>query len=99
MRNTQCLDVAFTAQISIEKGLDLHSRGAIATADIRRYYDSINMVRFASFLIRKGCPLPLAIACLRVQMLPQVCLAVLGLNLHLACGHLVQSQGLDLLVL
>lgn len=55
-RRTQCLDAAFTAQLVIEKGLDVHSSGAIAVADICKYYDSISIHKFACFAIKPEEP-------------------------------------------
>ena len=71
-RHTQCLDVAHTAHLVIEKGLDDHSAGAITTFDIRRFYDSINPVRVARFLISRGMDPGTVAACVRVQSLPIV---------------------------
>ena len=65
-------------QLTTEKGLDTHSAGAVATCDIRRYYDSLDPLLVTRFLVSKGCPWQTAICCLKLQMLPKVILNLLG---------------------
>ena len=55
MPQTQTLDIMHGLQSVIEKGLDSHSRSAIAQMDIRRYYDSIPLLRIYRYLVAKGC--------------------------------------------
>ena len=65
---TQCLDISHSVQLVVKKALDIKSRGAVATADIRRYYDSLNMLRVARFLVSRGCDAATVAACIRCQI-------------------------------
>ena len=92
---TQCLDIALCAQLVVEKGLDMKSKAAIATSDIRRFYDSIDLIKIASFLLRNGFDPGTVAACVRCQMLPCVSLLCLGLTTtvdHRASGALTGSR-------
>ena len=41
---TQCMDISWTIQMSTERTLDSKSAGAVAAADVARYYDSIPLL-------------------------------------------------------
>ena len=73
---SQCLDVAYAAQLVIEKALDSKSAGAVATADIRAYYDSLDCFLIAKFLIEAGLDRVLVAAALALQLGPAVCVCV-----------------------
>jgi len=75
---TQCLDIAFGAQLLLEKALDDHSRGAIVSSDIRRFYDSICVLKVVRYLLSQGCPQNLCAAVLRSQMKPCIDMHLLG---------------------
>ena len=53
--HTQTLDIMHGLQSVIEKGLDAHGCSAIAQMDIRRYYDSIPIVRVYRYFVAKKC--------------------------------------------
>ena len=69
---TQCLDISIAAQLVIK------SEAAIAQADLEKYYDNLKPIAIARYLISKGCDVSLAVGCVKVQLLPNVDLAVLG---------------------
>ena len=69
---TQCLDVAHVTQLVIEKGMDDQSNAAVATSDIRRLYDSINLMLVARYLLKHGCPAGLVRSVLLCQLLPKL---------------------------
>ena len=73
---TQCLDVACTMHIALEKMLESQSHGAIVTVDIQRYYDNVNITKCYAWLIRHGACPARAACMLRIQMLPKVFLHV-----------------------
>jgi len=75
---TQCLDIAHVAHLVIEKGMEQHSRGAIASSDIRRFYDNVPVLSIAHFLISEGCCHALVCAILLIQLFPTVFLYLLG---------------------
>jgi len=73
--HTQTLDIMHGLQGVIEKGLDLHGRAAVAQMDIKRYYDSIPVLRIHRYLVSRGC-CPSAAACfLRLHCCPSVSLS------------------------
>ena len=72
---TQCLDVAHGLQFIIEKGLDDYGRGALAQADIEKYYDSLPVLSIVRWLCRQGLQENVAACILRHQMCPKVVLA------------------------
>ena len=74
---TQLMDIVSGLSLFVEKALDLFFRGAIAQEDVQQHYDTMSCIRIYRWLIRNGCPVPLAVACLRHQLLPP-----LTLNLH-----------------
>ena len=65
---TQPLDISHGLSTIIEKSLDLESNGAVGQSDIRQYYDSINLLRVFSFLVKRGLDYAIAAACLRHQL-------------------------------
>ena len=82
--STQVLDITHGLSCVIEKGLDSHSKCAIGQADIRAYYDSINLLRVFNYLVEHGVPSSLAGACLSHQLLPWVYIDI-G-QLHIPIG-------------
>jgi len=78
--HTQCMDIACVSQFVVEKGLESHSQGSVATCDIRRYYDSIPLLCIARHLLQKGCHPALVVASVRTQLLPSISLALLGVT-------------------
>ena len=67
--DTQPLDISHGLSAVIEKSLDLESNGAVGQSDIRQYYDSLNLLRVFSFLVKYGLDHDIAAACLRHQLL------------------------------
>ena len=71
---TQTLDIMHGLQSVIEKGLDAHGQSAIAQMDIRRYYDSIHVLRVFRYLVDRHCDEASAICLLRFHCCPCVLL-------------------------
>ena len=71
---TQTLDIMHGLQSVIEKGLDAHGQSAIAQMDIRRYYDSIHVLRVFRYLVDRHCDVASAICLLRFHCCPCVLL-------------------------
>ena len=65
--HTQTLDIMHGLQGVIEKGLDSHGHAAIAQMDIRRYYDSIPILRIYRYLVGKECNRAQAACMLRLH--------------------------------
>jgi hypothetical protein len=65
--HTQTLDIMHGLQGVIEKGLDSHGQAAIAQMDIRRYYDSIPIVRIYRYLVGMDCSRARAACLLRLH--------------------------------
>ena len=53
--HSQTLDIMHGLQGVIEKCLDLHRLAAVAQMDIKRYSDSIPLVRVSRYLVCHGC--------------------------------------------
>ena len=71
-QHTQCLGIAHAVHLVIEKGLDMHSAGAVVTSDVKRFYDSISVVRVARLMKQRGCNHALIAAMIRCQMFPTI---------------------------
>ena len=67
----------------MERALDRHSQGAIATIDVARFYDSVLLLRSAVWLHARGLPKQWCAALLRFQMLPVIELSVASLQLDI----------------
>ena len=66
-RYVQTLDLAHSGALVLEKGLDRHSQGAIAQADIHKYYDMVRITLLVGWLEDRGCSLGFIGAILRFQ--------------------------------
>lgn len=69
---TQVLDITHSLGMTIERGLDNFSRAAIATMDIRHYFDSLDIPKIMGLLLHNAEFLKrttFAQACLRIQNL------------------------------
>ena len=75
---TQQMDIISGLTLLVEKSMDMESRGAIAQADIKQHYDTMNCVRIFGWLVAKGLPTDLAAACLRHQLVPLVIISISG---------------------
>ena len=67
---TQTTDISAAVSLSLEKGHEnaINKTGCTAAqADIEKYYDSIPCRTVAMYLIRCGCPVPLAVSVVFVQ--------------------------------
>jgi len=73
-KGTQCLEVAACAQIALERFADDYGRGCIGQADVRRYYDSVDLLRVGRCLTARGVPRNIVKAALNFQLLPRVCI-------------------------
>ena len=67
--------MAHGLQFIIEKGLDDFGRGAIAQADIEKYYDSLPVLSIIRWLCNNGLDHGTAASILRHQMCPKIILA------------------------
>ena len=72
--HTQCLDIAHGLQSVIEKGVDSFGNAAVAQYDIKKYYDSLPVLRIVLWLISRGAQRGHAVCLLRHQMCPVVLL-------------------------
>ena len=79
IRGRQILDVSFALSQHIEKALDDHSRGCIATADIAAFYDNLDPLKVCRWLRANGLPPSLCGALRRLHLLPRCCLSVSGI--------------------
>ena len=75
---TQLMDIVSGLSLFVEKTLDLHSRGAIAQEDVQQHYDTMSCIRIYRWLLRNGCAVALAAACVRHQLLPSLTLNLRG---------------------
>ena len=71
---TQAKDVAQGAPLAMEKGLDGHSDASVCQCDVRRYFDSLPLLRICIFLENEGVPVSLLAAILRHQFLTRIIL-------------------------
>ena len=71
-QGTQCLEVASCAQIALERFADDHGKGCIGQADVRRYYDSVDLLLVGRCLIARGVHSTIVRAVLQFQLLPTV---------------------------
>ena len=78
VKYTQPLDIAHGLAQAIERGLDNRSHVGIAQADIRSYYDSLNVPALAWWLHEEGMAIAWASAIARLQLAP---------TLYLRVGH------------
>lgn len=69
---TAMQDVSHACIVGAERMMDNHSQGAMAQADIERYYASVSVVRVMDYAQKMGGERPLWAAVLRLQMLPEV---------------------------
>ena len=72
---TQTLEIAHTAHMVLEKGLDSESAGCVAQADIRNFYDSLPVWRIIERLRQEGFDDADLSALVRLQMFVQVTLS------------------------
>ena len=82
-KGSQPLDVAAACQIRVEKLLESGSKGAIAQADIARFYDNVDLLAVLSDLEAHGLDRATAKAVAGCQFLQQVSLRVLGTECHI----------------
>lgn len=75
---TQCMDIAHTIQVAVEKMLDVKSVGAVLQADVARYYDSISVLLCCYKLLKIGVDKGLVAGLCRLQLMPVVILHVLS---------------------
>lgn len=69
VKRTQCLDIAHSLQLCVEKGLDSMSRVCVAQEDIKQYFDCLPLDELASWLERNGFPVA-DVACILRHQLP-----------------------------
>ena len=77
---TQTLDIMHGLQGVIDKGLDSHGHAAIAQMDIKKYYDSISIIKAFQYLVSRGGRHASAACLLRLHY----CLTV---ELHFDSAH------------
>ena len=83
IRGTQPLDISRAANFILEKVMDKVGETALVQADIRRFYDSLPLIRIGYWLVRAGCPKALVAPALRHQLLPRVALQVGNINVSI----------------
>ena len=71
-RGTQTCDIGHGINLLMEKGLDCQSKSAVCQADIKRYYDSLPLLKIARWLLSKGVDRSLLAAALRHQFLSKL---------------------------
>ena len=72
---TQPLDISFAISQMVEKSMDDFSRGAWASMDVRAYYDNLDLLLVAKWVVSAEvprCGRDIAAAVLRWQLLPSV---------------------------
>lgn len=72
VRGSGAQQAVLGARLVVEKSLEGFSRGALLQADIKQYYDHLDPVACARWMLDKGCPRPLAAAAVRHQLCPEV---------------------------
>ena len=65
---TQVLDVTHVLQTAVEKAIDTKSQGAVAQADVEKYYDSLSILRLTRWLESEGYDVAVLCAILRHQV-------------------------------
>ena len=76
-KGTQVLDVALAAQLHLQRGGDNFGLAGLVQGDIATYYDSLDALKIAHWLVSRGLHVFWASCFLRLQMLP---------NVHLSAG-------------
>ena len=76
--HTQIQDIGSACWLMMEKGLDLHSAGAVAQLDIQTYFDALPIHLILRWLEVRGVPTALVAAAGRHQMLVKVLFHVSG---------------------
>ena len=71
-QGTQCLEIAASAHIALERFADDHGKGCMGQADVRRYYDSVDLLLVGRCLIARGVQSSIVRAFLIFQLLPSV---------------------------
>ena len=85
---TQVLDVTHVVQTTVEKAIDSESKGGIAQADIRQFYDTISILRISRWLEREGFPIEWLCAIIRHQLMTTVQVSTLAS----AQSHVVRNR-------
>ena len=73
---TQTLDISTAIHLVMEKAQDGGDAGAVAESDIKSFYDRISLLRSVRWLINRDCPNDLIGPILRLQLLPNITLAL-----------------------
>ena len=76
IRRRQILDCTFALTMHLEKCLDAHGKGAIAGADIKAFYDTLDPLLIFRWLVGRGDHRAVAASFLRLHCLPEVILSV-----------------------
>ena len=79
-KGTQVMDISHAAHLRLQKGADNFNQAGLAQGDISTYYDSIDGLKIANWLVASGScdALFWASAFLRLQLLPKVRLSAGG---------------------
>ena len=93
-KGTQVLDIAHAAHLHLQKGADNHNKAGLAQGDIATYYDNLNSLKIAQWVVQQRAADNLfwASAFLRLQLLPKVRLTAGG-----SCSILLDSRTLGTL--
>jgi len=76
VKGRQVLDITFPASLVLEKGMDAMSKGCVAQADIRKYYDHLRPLLLFIWMVRRGYTKELASTFLRLHLCPVVSIKV-----------------------
>ena len=75
---TQEMDLISGISLFVEKTIHLNSEGAIAQADIKQHYGTLDVILIARWMVDHGFPSVLAAACVRHQLLPPAQILIAG---------------------
>ena len=78
VKGRQVLDITFPASLVIEKGMNMKSKGCVAQADIKKYYDHLRPLLLYAWMMRQGYTKELASTFVRFHLCPKISLRVGG---------------------
>ena len=76
VKGRQVMDIVFPASLVIEKGMDMMSRGCVAQADIKKFYDNLRPLLLYRWMVQNGYTRELASTFVRLHLCPQVSIRV-----------------------
>ena len=76
--HTQSLEIAHSARLIIEHGLDDKTHAAVVQYDIKSYYDFLPVLRIAQWLLARGSNKAIVAAAIRHQLMTRLLLRLGG---------------------